>query len=231
MKNRYQITWLAAAVLLSFAVNVGLSAQTPSLEKILEGVEKAGNNLQSMRSAIDQKKWTDILEEYDDGESGQFYFLKAKSGVYLRKEITKPTQNTLVIQEGEVLFYQPSIKQAQQYQMGKHKDKAEFLLLGFGSDRETLHKTYNIELLGSEQLEGKETYKVQLTPKSESVAAFFVRIVLWIDPTIWMPIQQQLVEPTQDHLLIRFSKIELNAKMSKSDFKVKLPSDVKVVSN
>ena len=36
----------------------------------------------------------------------------------------------------------------------------------------------------------------------------------------WVPIQQKLVEPTQDHLLIRFQDLELNPKLSKGDFNV-----------
>ena len=202
-----------------------------TLDEILENMDRVGADLQSMRAGLQQKKWTDILEEYDEGESGRFLFLKDKQGVYLRKDIENPTTNFLVIKEGTVLFYQPSIKQAQEYNMGRHKDKAEFLLLGFGSDQAALAETYDISFKGEEEIAGQKTYRLELKPKSEKVAAFFDRIELWIDGKKWVPIQQKLVEPTQDHLLIRFEDLELNPKLSKGDFNVKLPKDVRVIRN
>ena len=202
-----------------------------TLDEILENMDRVGADLQSMRAGLQQKKWTDILEEYDEGESGRFLFLKDKQGVYLRKDIENPTTNFLVIKEGTVLFYQPSIKQAQEYNMGRHKDKAEFLLLGFGSDQAKLAETYDISFKGEEEIGGQKTYRLELKPKSEKVAAFFDRIELWIDGEKWVPIQQKLVEPTQDHLLIRFEDLELNPKLSKGDFNVKLPKDVRVIRN
>jgi len=202
-----------------------------TLDEILENMDRVGADLKSMRAGLEQKKWTDILEEYDEGESGRFLFLKDKQGIYLRKDIDDPTTNFLVIKEGTVLFYQPSIKQAQEYKMGRHKDKAEFLLLGFGSDQATLAETYDISFKGEEEIGGQKTYQLELKPKSEQVAAFFSRIELWIDGEKWVPIQQKLVEPTQDHLLIRFEDLELNPKLSKGDFNVKLPKDVRVIRN
>ena len=68
-----------------------------------------------------------------------------------------------------------------------------------------------------------------MDPKSEKVSAFFVRIVLWIDAEMWVPVQQKLVEPTQDYLLITFNNIRLNANVRKSEFDMKLPGDVKVI--
>lgn len=202
-----------------------------SLDAILTRMDEVGQGLRSMKADIVQKKWTDILSEYDEGEEGEFLFLKDGGAVYLRKQITKPTASVLVIRDGNVTFYQPSIKQAQEYALGNHKDKAEFMLLGFGTDKDALRKTYDISYLGEEALDGETTYKVELKPKSGQVAAFFARIVLWVDLERGIPIQQQLEEPTQDHLLIRFSGIELNPKISKSQFDIKLPSDVRVIRN
>lgn len=213
---------------LLLCASAGLFGQ--GLERVLTQIDKVGAGLESIRAEIHQKKWTDILEEYDEGEKGEFYFLKTEKGVYLRKEIEEPTQNSLVIGESEVVFYQPAIKQAQKYNLGRHGDKAEFLLLGFGTDREALKNTYRIDLQGKEKVGDRNTVKLLLEPKSKEVAAFFTEIVLWVDVELWVPIQQKLVEPTRDHLLIRFDNIEINPDLSKSDFEVKLPKDVRVIS-
>ncbi len=182
-----------------------------------------------MACQISQKKWTDILEEFDKGESGRFYFLKKNGKVYLRKDIVQPQKNSLVISDGKVVFYQPRIKQAQQYNLGQNKDKAEFLLLGFGSNKDALKNAYAIRLAGKETVRGHECHILELTPKSERVSAFFPQIVLWVDNQMNVPIRQKLVEPTKDYLLIDFDAIQLNAQVPDSLFQIKLAKDVKIV--
>lgn len=208
-----------------------IQAQSLNLEQVLSRMDERGDQLQSMSADIVQRKWTDILGEFDQGERGRFYFLRRDDTTFLRKDIEQPSQNVLTIAGGDVLFYQPSLKQAQRYQLGTHKDKTEFLLLGFGSDPQALKEAYEIELLGQEDVDGQTAYRLELTPRSKQTAAFFVRIELWVDSDLWVPIQQKLVEPTQDYLLINFSDIELNPDISRSRFEVKLPSDVRVIKN
>ena len=130
--------WIVAVLLTFGPVRVG--AEEMTLDEILNQMDRVGSSLNSMRAEIHQKKWTEILEEFDEGESGQFSFLRTPEGAFLRKDIESPTVNSLVIREGQVLFFQPSIKQAQRYDLGGHGDKAEFLLLGFGSDKEALRE-------------------------------------------------------------------------------------------
>lgn len=200
-----------------------------SLDSVLSRIEKTGEAIQSMSARIGQKKWTDVLEEFDQEESGRFYFLREQGEVYIRRDITKPQEHSLVIRRGILLFYQPRIKQVLRYHLGKNRDKAEFLLVGFGTDKAALKETYAVRLLGQESIEEDHTYVLELTPKSEQVSAFFSKILLWIDTDLWVPVQQKLVEPTRDYLLIRFTDIQLNDKIPHSRFEFILPGDVKVV--
>lgn len=218
-------------LLLLMSPTVRLSAQTSSLEEVLAKMDQQGAGLRSMSARITQKKWTHILEEFDKGESGYFYFLRERDQVFLRKDVLKPQENTLIIRQGTVWFYQPRIKQAQRYNLGRNRDKAEFLLLGFGSHQEALKETYKIQLLKQESIDGRQTYVLELTPRSDQVSAYFSKIVLWVDAALWVPIQQKLVEPNHDYLLIRFDDIKLNDRISRSRFDVKLPREVKVIGS
>ena len=208
-----------------------MASQSLTLEEILTRIDQRGSTLRSMSSSINQKKWTDILEEFDQGESGRFDFLKDGDKIYLRRDIVKPQRNSLVVRDGEVLFYQPKIKQLQRYDLGQRRDRAEFLLLGFSSNKKALQEAYDIRLGEKEMIEDRETYPLELTPKSEQVSAHFSQIVLWIDVELWVPIQQKLVEPTRDYLLIRFDDIDLNPKITKSRFDLKIADDVQVVGS
>ncbi len=225
MKYRtHSAVWLLLCVISP----TGLWAQD-GLDEILTQMEKRGDDLQSMRARIQQKKWTDIIEEFDEGEEGTFLFLRHQGEVYLRKDIEQPQISHFVISKGVVLFYQPAIKQAQKYQLGTNKDKAEFLLLGFGTSRSALEEAYEIRLLGSPEVGGRLTYQIELKPRSDQASAFFSRIVLWVDPEIWVPVQQMLVEPTDDYLLVNFEDIELNPKLKPSEFQLRIPAGVKVL--
>ncbi len=225
MKYRtHSAVWLLLCVISP----TGLWAQD-GLDEILTQMEKRGDDLQSMRARIQQKKWTDIIEEFDEGEEGTFLFLRHQGEVYLRKDIEQPQISHFVISKGVVLFYQPAIKQAQKYQLGTNKDKAEFLLLGFGTSRSALEEAYEIRLLGSPEVGGRLTYQIELKPRSDQASAFFSRIVLWVDPEIWVPVQQILVEPTDDYLLVNFEDIELNPKLKPSEFQLRIPAGVKVL--
>lgn len=202
-----------------------------TLDQVLARMDESGQKMKGMTAVLEQKKWTEILAEYDDGERGTLSFLREGGKVMLRKDIESPTTNSLVIRDGLVTFYQPSLKQAQEYRLGRHGDKAEFLLLGFGSDRESLKEAYVIAYLGEEKVGDRTTHKLELKPKSEKVAAYFSRIVLWVDPERWIPIRQLLEEPTEDHLLIDFSEIQLNPKLNRGSFDIRLPRDVRVIRN
>jgi outer membrane lipoprotein-sorting protein len=231
VKRLYQKLFFCSALLfLGLGTPIQAAAsRSLTLEQILNRIDKRGETLRSLSAVIVQKKWTDILEEFDQGEKGHFYFLKQQGKIYLRKDISEPQENTLIVREDKVLFYQPKIKQVQSYNLGQRKSRAEFLLLGFGSDKQALKESYDIRLLEKEVIEGRDTYPLELVPKSEKVSAYFSQIVLWIDSTLWVPVQQKLLEPTEDFLLICFQDIQLNSKISKSRFDLKFPKDVKVV--
>ena len=214
-----------------FNLSYGNVPESLNLEQILTKIDQRGQTLHAMSSVIIQKRWTEILQEFDEGEKGKFYFLKERGNVYLRKDISNPQENTLVIGEGKVLFYQPRIKQVQRYNLGERRNRAEFLLLGFGSNKDALKEAYNIRFLKREKIEGRVTYSLELVPKSDKISAYFSTIVIWIDSTLWVPVQQKLMEPTKDFILISFQDIQLNPKMRKSNFKLKLPKDVKIVGD
>ena len=206
------------------------TAKPQSLDEILARMDEHSHTLRSMKASIHQKKWTDILEEYDSGESGHFLFLKEKGELYLRKDIVEPQASVLVIREGRATYYQPRIRQAHRMNLGRNRDKAEFMLLGFSSRQTALKETYRIRLLGQDSVERQKTWVVELTPRSPSVSAYFAKIVLWIDAQRWIPIQQKLVEPTRDYLLILFADIEINPPLSKSAFDLKLPKGTQLIS-
>ncbi len=105
MKSRFLAFLLPFVFAVSFVQ--AETAESLTLEQVLTKIDQVGASLRSMSSSISQRRWTDILQEFDQGESGRFYFLKEKDEIYLRKEIDNPQKNTLIISEGTLLYYQP----------------------------------------------------------------------------------------------------------------------------
>ena len=205
------------------------ATQSPDLEVVLGKMESVGAKVRSMSCDIVQQRWTELLKRFDQPETGVFAFSREESGLALRRDIKEPGQHTLLIRDGKLLFFQPKIKQAHEHNLGSNRDKAEFLLLGFSGD--AIKEAYETRLLGEDAVGGRPAYKLELKPRSGQVAALFPRIVLWIDAEWWIPIQQQLFEPTRDYQLIRFDNVELNPTLKSSRFEVKLPKDVNVIKS
>jgi outer membrane lipoprotein-sorting protein len=197
-----------------------------SLEQVLKQLEATGKSFQSFSAKLVQKKYTAILKEFDTPESGTFLYARAKDGsALLRQEVTSPAVRILTIKGGLATIYQPALKQAQVINLGKNKDKVEYLALGLGQSPAKLQETFDLKYMGSENVNGLPCSILNLKPKSAAAGAFFSSITLWIKKSNGVPIQQQLQEPNGDYLLVVFSDENLNPKIPDNKFEQKLPAD------
>jgi outer membrane lipoprotein-sorting protein len=204
------------------------SPQT-ALDQALERMAAIGRDFHSFSADFTQRKYIAVLKEFDNPESGIFIYARAKDGsALLRQEFRAPGHKILTIKGGSAMVYQPSLNQASIVNLGKNKDKAEFLALGIGQSPAKLRETFNIEYQGEEKVDGAPCSVLQLKPKSSSAAAFLASITLWISNSNNLPIQQKLQEPNGDYLLNKFSAEKLNSKVADSDFEQKLPKGVDV---
>jgi outer membrane lipoprotein-sorting protein len=108
------------------------------------------------------------------------------------------------------------------YDISKNQGEFEaFLTLGFGGGGHAMSKSFDVKYAGTEKLNGVETSKVDLVPKSAKIRNTFEHILLWIDPARGISVQQQLFQPGGDYRLVLYSNIETNQKVSDSVFKLK----------
>jgi outer membrane lipoprotein-sorting protein len=229
-KSRNRLSPFLLFFTLSTAVGVGFSGQTnenAGLDQVLKQMESVGKGFQSFTARFTQKKYNIVLKEFDEPESGEFYYARAKDGsAMIRQEITKPGLQILTINAGTATIYKPSIKQAQIISLGKNKDKAEYLVLGIGQSPAKLRETFEIKMQGTEAVAGAPCSVLILNPRSAAAAAYFPAITLWVKKSNGIPIQEKLQEPSGDYLLVTFSEEKLNMKIPASKFEQKLPSGV-----
>ena len=197
------------------------------LESVLKRLEKTSRSFQSFVADITTTKYTAILERFDAPESGRFFYKRAENGTALiRMEIVNPGIRILTIQNDDALVYQPKIKSAKKYKLGKNKDKAEYLALGIGQSPADLKKAFSIAYQGSENVRGTACSILALKPKDSKTARMFSSITVWIKDSTGASTRMKLEEPSKDYLLVNFSNEQLNKKIDDSKFRQELPPNV-----
>jgi outer membrane lipoprotein-sorting protein len=211
-----------------WALTCAVAAQGP-LDQVLGKMEALGKNFRSFSADFTQRKYVSVLKEFEDPETGTFLYARAQDGsALLRQEFKSPGRKVLTIKGGTATVFQPSINQASIVNLGKNKDKAEFLALGIGQSPAKLRETFQVEYKGEEAIDGAPCSVLVLKPKSSATAAFLASITLWIKNSSNLPVQQKLQEPNGDYMLNKFSAEKLNPKVSESDFDPKLPKSVDI---
>ncbi len=223
LNRRGRIGLLRVGVLLLGLSSPPVRAQT-DLNRAMAKMEAVGRTFRSFVAEFTQKKYTEVLQEYDTPERGEFYYARARDGTaLLRQEVMKPASRTLTIKGGVATIHQPGVKQAQIVNLGKNRDKAEYLALGLGQSPARLRETFSIKYQGTESVGGSPCWVLILTPKSSAAAAYFSSITLWVKKTSGIPVQEKLQEPNGDYLLVTFSGEKLNVSIPASKFEQKLP--------
>jgi len=201
-----------------------------SLDRVLRQMDAVGKSFVNFKAHFSQKKYTAVLNEFDTPESGQFYYARAKDGsALLRQEVTKPGHRILTVKGGTAVVYQPGINQASVANLGKNKDKAEYLALGLGQSPGKLRETFEMKYQGIENVAGAPCSVLVLKPRNPSAAAYFASIALWIKKSNGIPVQQKLLEPNGNYLLVNFSGEKLNSSMPVSLFDQRLPKGVEII--
>lgn len=203
--------------------------QAQNLESVLNSMDQAAANFHSAQCDFVWDQYQKVVDEHDL-QKGTMYFRRQGDDVDMAADITSPDKKYVLFSKGVVSYYQPSIDQVTEYNAGKNKaDFESFLALGFGGRGHDLSKSYDVSYGGSEQVEGINTAKLILTPKSQRVRNMFQTITLWIDPTRGINVQQRFDEPSGDYRLTKYSNIQINHKISGGAFKLRTTGHTKVV--
>lgn len=223
--------FLAAGFLLVALAALPVHAQAnASLEKVLGQMDKAAANFHSTEASFVWDQYQKVVDE-SDTQKGKVYFRRNGNETQMAAELTDPDTKFVLFTNGKVEVYQPKIDQVTTYDAGKDRASFEsFLVLGFGGGGHDMLKSFDVTYLGTEKLNGLDTIKLKLVPKSPKVRNMFSQIILWIDPARGVSVQQQLFEPSGDYRLAKYSDIQLNQKLPDTAFRLKTTGKTKFVS-
>lgn len=216
--------------LLLLLAHAALAQQTP-LQQVLQQIDRTAASFHTTQASFVWSQYTKIVDETDI-QKGIVYFRRSGNQVEMAADISDPQPSKYVLfADSKIQVYQTKIDQVTEYNTGKDRAAFEsFLVLGFGGSGQDMLKSFDVTYIGTEKIDGIDTSKINLVPKSEKVRNTFNHIWLWIDPVRGVSVRQQLFAPGDDYRLATYSEIRLNEKIPDSAFKLKTTGKTKFLS-
>jgi outer membrane lipoprotein-sorting protein len=218
-------------VVAAWAQEPAKAQASPELQHILNQMDQTAANFRTAQAAVVWDQYQKVVDEHDI-QKGIVYFRRVGNEIQMAADINDLASPKYVLfTDSKVEVYQPKIDQVTRYNTGKDRATVEgFLVLGFGGSGQDMLKSFEVKYVGTEKVDGIDTAKLELVPKSEKGRNTFNHIWLWIDRSRGVSVQQQLFEPSGDYRLAKYSDIQLNQKIPEAIFKLKTTSKTKVVS-
>jgi outer membrane lipoprotein-sorting protein len=202
------------------------------LQRVIAQMDRTAANFRTTQADFVWMQYTAVINDISDTQKGTVYFRRSGNQVEMFAEINDPVPPKYVLFSGsKIQLYQPKIDQVTEYNAGKDRATFEsFLVLGFGGSGQDMLRTFDVTYVGAENVDGIDSVKLDLVPKSEKARSTFNHIWLWIDPARGVSVRQKLFAPGGDYRLATYSDIRLNEKIADSVFKLKTTSKTKFLS-
>ena len=206
------------------------AAETCALECVLKKMDDAAANFHTTQADFVWDQYQKVVDETDI-QKGTVYYRRAGKEIEMMAEIKEPDAKFVLYKDGMLQVYQPKIEQVIQYQTSGNQNEIEsYLVLGFGGSGQDLSKSFEVSYAGEETVSGTTTGKLQLIPRSEKFRNNISKIVLWIDLSRGVSVQQQLFQTQGDYRLAKYSGIKVNAKIGNDVFQLKTTKKTQFVS-
>lgn len=205
--NRTKIIALGAVMAI---MGCGLAlAQDNSLQKVLNQLDGASLRFKSAQADFTADSYTAVVDSHSI-QKGTIAFRrkgeKVEMMMHVRTEDGQPSEKYVLYKNGQLNYYQPALKQETILKGGSNYDR--YFSLGFGGSGQALKRDWNIKYEGTEQVNGTETAKLDLTPKSPSDQ--FTHIILWVDARRGVSLKQEVFQSSGDTRTAVYSNIKMN---------------------
>lgn len=224
---------LPSCILLFFVLFSGFRTagrtQAPgkiSLDYVLSMMDHSAEDFKSLTAAIEHIKYTAVVQDTST-ETGEIFVRKDSK---VRIDFQSPDPRTILRNGDNLYIYTPKINRVEEYNIGKNRAMVDqYLALGFGTRVASLEKNYQIAFSGEDELTGHKAAVLELTPKSAEQRKQISKVIVWVDESSWLPVQQKFIEPgTGDYVETRYLKVMKNLKLGDGKFKPDWPKGTKV---
>ncbi len=224
MTNSFQILLLSLSILLP-------QQEAPTLDSVLKKMDAAAANFHAVQADFVWDQYQKVVDETDT-QKGTVYYRRVGNEIEMMAEIKEPDPKFVLYKNGKLQMYQPKIEQVIEYPAGGNRSEIEsYLVLGFGGSGQDLTKSFDVSYVGEETVSGIATGELQLIPKSEKFRSNVSKILLWIDLSRGISVQQKFFFQTQgDFRLARYSSVQLKTKIGNEVFQLKTTKKTQFVS-
>jgi outer membrane lipoprotein-sorting protein len=196
----------AMMVLLLPAVALG---QNSDLQKVLNQLDGSSLRFKSAQADFTADSYTAVVDSHSI-QKGTIAFRrkgeKVEMMMHVRTEDGQPSEKYVLYKNGQLNYYQPALKQETILKGGSNYDR--YFSLGFGGSGQALKRDWNIKYEGTEQVNGTETAKLDLTPKTPSDQ--FTHIIIWVDAKRGVSLKQEVFQSSGDTRTAVYSNIKMN---------------------
>jgi outer membrane lipoprotein-sorting protein len=204
-------------------------SETCGLECVLKTMDDAAASFHTTQADFVWDAYQRVVDETDT-QKGTVYYRRAGKAIEMMAEIKEPDAKFVLYKDGKLQVYQPKIEQVIQYPTSGHNEIESYLVLGFGGSGQDLMKSFDVSYVGEEAVGGTATAKLQLIPKSEKFRNNVSKIVLWIDLSRGISLQQQFYQTQGDYRLAKYSAVRVNTKIGNEVFQLKTTKKTQFVS-
>jgi len=234
MKRSSTSAWRIALQLLFALIVVvpSLAASDSGLEKILAKMDETAAKFRTAEANFTWTTFNSVVNEESGRQTGKIYFQRNGNETEMAADIGPPDDQQVIFSQGKIQLYKSRTATVDVYDASAHRDEFEtFLVLGFGSSGNDMQKTFDITYGGGENIDGTDTVRLELVPKSDKIKQHFPKIILWINPQTGISVQQKLMEADGDYRLAKYSGIQLGQKIPAKMFQLKTSGKTKVVTH
>ncbi len=217
---------------MAWAQQPAQNQNSEDLQHILSRLDQTAAEFHTAQASFIWDQYQRVVNEHDV-QKGTIYFRRVGNDLQMAADITDPPPPKYVLYtDSKVEVYTPKLDEVQRYNTGKDRATIEsYLVLGFGGSGKDMVKSFDVKYMGHDKIDGTDTVKLELVPKSGTVRNTFDHIWLWIDPSLGVSEQQQFFAPESgDYRLAKYSNIKLDQRIPDSVFKLKTTPKTKVVS-
>lgn len=209
-----------------------LAASDPALEKIMAKMDETAARFRTAEANFTWTTYNSVVNEESGRQTGKIYFQRNGNETEMAAEIDPPDAQQVIFSQGKIQLYKSRTATVDVYDASAHRDEFEtFLVLGFGSSGNDMQKTFDVTYGDSEKIDGTDTVRLDLVPKSDKIKEHFPKIILWINPQTGISVQQKLMETDGDYRLAKYSAIQLGQKIPAKMFQLKTSAKTKVITH
>jgi len=160
-----------------------------------------------------------------------FYNRKGPSfemGVHINQVDGKPVPKVIVISGGVFKMYEKLLDQVTT--SNKASKYESYLVLGFGASGTDLQQKWNMKYLGSEDINGIKTEKLELIAKDPEVRKIFPSVTIWVDAERGVSLKQYFDEGEGQSRTCLYSNIKVNQTLPGDAFTFKTDSKTQFVN-